>query len=768
MKSKILLFGLLLSVSLRAQVIQKKDIPSIIKKLTLQQKIDLVVGTGVNFPGFSVSKVPEKVPGAAGHSFPIASLSIPTVVLSDGPAGVRIDPKRAATPDKTYYATAFPIASLLSSTWDKGVVQEVGKAFGEECRDFGVDILLAPAMNIHRNPLGGRNFEYYSEDPLLSGKTAAAFVNGVQSQGVGTSIKHFVANNQETNRMMSNSIISERALREIYLKGFEIAVKESDPWTVMSSYNKVNGVYTSQSADLITTILRDEWKFKGFVMTDWFAGDDPVAQLKAGNDLLMPGIKQQEEAIIKAVKDGSLSEEVLNKNIERILNVYVNTLAFKGNKYSDKPDLAMHKVISEMAATQGMVMLKNNKNILPLPKQAKIALFGNAAYATITGGTGSGDVNKAYFVSIADGLKNAGYQMDAGMLTSGRQYIDDEIKKFPPKKMFFDPDPVIPELAWTDAEATALAKRNDVALYVLGRISGEGRDRVVENDFNLNADEIKNLQTLSAAFHKEGKSLVVLLNIGGVIETASWKDLADGILLAWQPGQEAGNAVADIVTGKVNPSGKLPVTFPVSYNDIPSSKNFPGFELPVEKPDTSMAAMFRGRPAEVVYEEDIYVGYRYFETFSKPVSFPFGFGLSYTSFTYSGLKTELLPDGGVNVKFTVQNTGKVDGREVVEVYASAPDGKLKKPAKELKAFAKSKVLKPGEKQDFEFVLTPYQLSSYDADAAAWITEKGIYKILVGASIDNLPLSGTITKPATAEVLKTHEVLTPQRKINTLQ
>lgn len=761
---------LIFSYTLNAQVIQQKDISGIIKKLTLEEKVNLVVGAGMNLPGFSESpmKTPEKVPGAAGNSIAIPSASLPVVVFSDGPAGVRIEPKRASVPDKTFYATAFPVGTLLASTWDQKLIEDMGQAFGNEVKEYGVDILLAPAMNIQRNPLGGRNFEYYSEDPLLAGKTAAAVVRGVQSQGVGTSIKHFAANNQETNRLQVDVVVSERALREIYLKGFEIAVKEANPWTVMSSYNKINGTYTSQRHDLITTILRDEWNFKGFVMTDWFAGDNPVEQMKAGNDLLMPGTPDQKNAILKAVKEGKLKEDVIDKNVERILNVYVNTPAFQGYKYSDKPDLEKHKSVSQQVASAGMVLLKNEKNALPISRQLKVALFGNAAFETISGGTGSGDVNKAYFVSIFQGLKESGYRFDENVITSGTRYIIEEKKKIPPKKFFFEPDKTIPEKLLSINDLASASMQNDVAIYVLGRTSGEMQDRTVANDFNLTETEQANLRQLSETFHNQGKKLIVILNIGGVIETNSWKNFADAILLAWQPGQEAGRAVADIISGDVNPSGKLPATFPVQYSDLSSAKNFPGKELNVNNKDTSVQAMFRGKPSEVVYEEDIYVGYRYFETFKVPVSFPFGFGLSYTTFSFSNLTVDPMKDGSVKINFTITNTGKTAGKEVAQVYISAPDGNLKKPAKELKAFAKTNLLKPGEKQDIEFTLSAYDMASFDAETSSWMLDKGKYTISVGSSVEALPLTGSFEKLNAEVVLKANKALQPTRKINLIR
>jgi len=768
MKTKILLFLLIVAQPLIAQ--RLFDVAAITKKLSLDEKVLLLVGTGMDLSILSgntsaVGTTEDKVPGAAGTSYVIPGLDIPAIVFADGPAGVRINPIRKSTPDKKYFATAFPVATMLASSFNVDLVQKIGSAFGNECKEYGVDILLAPALNIHRNPLGGRNFEYYSEDPIISGKMAAAFTIGVQSQGVGVSIKHFAANNQETNRTSVNTIVSERALREIYLKGFEIAIKESDPWTVMSSYNKINDVYTSERADLLTTILRDEWGFKGFVMTDWFGGKNAVEQVKAGNDLLMPGTEEQKNAIINAVKDGSLSIEDVDRNVAKILNIYVKTASYLNYKPSGNPELELHKEIARNAASEGMVLLKNDKQTLPLSIQKdNIALFGIGSYNTIAGGTGSGDVNKAYSVSIAEGLEKAGFKLNKEIAEAFQAYIADQKSKQKPKKMFFLPDEIINEMEWSDDQLKTIAGKSSIGIFTISRSSGEFFDRNVENDFNLRNSEIEFLKKLSDAFHKLNKKVIVLLNIGGVIETASWKNLPDAILLAWQPGQEGGLAIADIISGKENPSGKLPMTFPVNYTDVYASKNFPGIVLDTTKSENLLV----GLPSEVVYEEDIFVGYRYFDTYKVTPSFPFGFGMSYTNFTFSGLKVEQLSDGSIKIKCTASNSGKTAGKEVVQVYVSAPDDKLKKPNKELKAFAKTKLLKPGEKQDFEFTLTPYQLASYDSETATWITEKGKYKISVGSSIANLPLSGDIKKLTTDNILKTTKGLTPTRKINVLK
>jgi len=605
-------------------------------------------------------KTPEKVPGAAGRTHAVPRLGIPSLTLSDGPAGVRIEPIRGGDSTKTYYATAFPVATLLASSWDTALVRKVGVAFGSEVRAFGIDVLLAPGMNIHRNPLGGRNFEYYSEDPVVAGNMAAALVNGVESNGVGTSIKHFAVNNQEFNRMQLNSKVSERALREVYLKGFQIAVRKSQPWTVMSSYNRVNGTYTSESHDLLTALLRQEWGFKGLVMTDWYGGHNPVAQLKAGNDLLMPGTQAQAQGLFDGLKNGQLTSAQLDANVTRMLEMVLKSPTFKGDKYTSPPALKANAAVARQAAAEGMVLLRNEGHTLPLAPARKIAALGITAYQLIAGGTGSGDVNKAYTVSPAQGLAAAGFAVDPALRQAYEQYLKEAKARLPKKRGILDPAPVIAEMPMANALLQQQAKAADVALVTIGRSAGEGGDRKVADDFTLTAAEQALLKQVTTAFHAQGKKVVVVLNVGGVVEVTSWRNQADALLLAWQPGQEGGHAVADILGGKVTPSGKLATTFPVAYSDVPYSESFPGKELPGGAGTTNS---LMGKPSENTYAEGIYVGYRYCNTFKVKPAYEFGYGLSYTTFAYGKPKVSAVSAAGnLTASITVTNNGKV-GRQ---------------------------------------------------------------------------------------------------------
>lgn len=717
----------------------------LLSQMTQEEKIHLLKGSGMKS---GLGKDPNGIPGAIGTIVPTPRLGIPTVYLSDGPAGLRIDPKRE-NDEHTYYCTAFPIGTLLASTWNTELNMQVGNAMGNEALAYGLDVILGPGANIHRHPFCGRNFEYYSEDPLLTGKIGAAMVNGIEANGIGTSVKHYVANNQETNRNYNDAIVSERAMREIYLKGFEIIVKEAQPWTLMSSYNKVNGTYTSESKYLLTDILRDEWGFEGLVMSDWFGGNDAPAMIKAGNDLLEPGTNRQWKALKKAAESGELSEEDIDIATLRILKLILGSKKMQGYVFDNDPDLESHAMIARNAASEGMVLLKNN-NTLPLKASKNIALIGVTSYDFIAGGTGSGDVNEAYSISLEQGLSNSGYQINQVTKDAFEAHKAAHKKEFIKPEGFkammepFDP----PELYLSREVLEEAAKSADLAIITIGRNSGEGGDRVENDDFLLSEKEKEMITTTCEVFQGMGKKVVVVLNIGGVIETASWKALPDAILLVWQGGQEGGNSAADILSGKTSPSGKLPMTFPVHLADHASSDNFPK-----DGTSLSITSMFFGDPDKpkedqikdidfTNYEEGIYVGYRHFDKSKLQVSYPFGYGLSYTEFEFSDLHTTVVNDT-IKVNISVLNTGDVAGKEVVQIYSSKPDTSIDRPLKELKAFSKTPLLKQGESAEILLNIPVSSLSYWDEAQAEWTLEKGQYVISAGASSRDIRLSENI-------------------------
>ena len=736
------------------------NIDEILKAMTLEEKATLCVGYSIaqateDMNGM-LGQHADLVPGAAGATRAIPRLGIPSTVLSDGPAGVRISPTRKNDPN-TYYATGFPVGTALACTWNQELVESVGQSIGNEVLEYGCDVLLAPGMNIHRSPLCGRNFEYYSEDPIVAGKIAAAYVRGIQSQGVGTSIKHFAVNSQETNRTFVNEVVSQRALREIYLKGFEIAVKESDPWTVMSSYNQINGEFAQQSHGLLTTILRDEWGYKGIVMTDWGAKEGTKKAVIAGNDLMEPGNQTEINRIIEGVKEGTIPMADLDRNTRRMLQYIVRTPRFQGYKFSNKPELKKHAEVTRQSATEGMVLLKNSGNTLPMEGIKNVAVFGITSYDFIAGGTGSGDVNKAYTIDLMQGITNAGLNV-----TEDLKNLYYDYKKYQESKQTADGanrgwgKPVLPELAVSANAIASQAKKADIALITLGRQAGEGADRHIENDFNLTEVERDLVNNVCQYFHHAGKKVVVVLNMGNVIETASWKGLPDAILMAWQPGQEGGNSVVDVLTGKANPSGKLTMTFPIAGADVPSSQNYPNVGIsegrnwwnrgPVKNTDYTL------------HQEGINIGYRYFNTNGVEVSYPFGYGLSYTTFAYSKPVVKAGKDG-FTAQITVTNTGKVAGKEAVQLYVSAPAGGLEKPANELKAFAKTRELQPGESQTLTMTVSAYDLASYNEATQAWETAAGKYTVKFGASVEDIRGTGVYTQ-AKAQSVAGHDVCKP--------
>ena len=752
--------------TISAQVkLQADNVDEVLKAMTLEEKAMLVVGGNRQIASTDnngmIGGHAKRVPGAAGTTQAIPRLGIPSTVLTDGPAGVRINPKRDNDPN-TYYCTGFPVGTALACTWNTQLVEEVGKCIGNEVLEYGCDVLLAPGMNIHRSPLCGRNFEYYSEDPLVTGKIAAAYVRGVQSQGVGTSVKHYAGNSQETNRMGVDEVMSQRALREIYLKGFEIAVRESAPWTVMSSYNRLNGPFTQENRELLTTILRDEWGFDGIVMTDWTGLRNTAAQIQAGNDLMEPGADSQIKDIIDKVKSGVLAESDLDICVKRILQYLVKTPAFRSYSYSNKPDLKAHADVTRRSATEGMVLLKNEGETLPMSSTKTVSVFGITSYDFIAGGTGSGDVNKAYTIDMMQGLTEAGLKVNSklsNLYKSYQAYQQSITAASPARGGWFWGKAVLPELAVSRPVINVQAQESDLAIITLGRQAGEGSDRHEEGDFTLTDVERQLITDVCNAFHLANKPVVVVLNMGNVIETASWKSMPDAILLAWQPGQEGGYSVADVLTGKAYPSGKLTMTWPNNLIDLPSSSSYPNVRQAAARGRGNNKVEFQDYTKHL---EGINVGYRYFTTSKKEVSYPFGFGLSYTTFSYSKPVVKASKNG-LTASITVTNTGKRAGKEVVELYVSAPAGGLEKPSCELKAFAKTKELQPKQSETLTMELSLYDLASYNESTQSWETAAGKYTISFGASVDDIRATASFNL-SKAHTVKCHDVMKPSMEL----
>lgn len=767
-----------LSVTMTAQTapqLNANNIEEVIKAMTLEEKAQLLVGGGNDgFVGSGAMLGHQKkfVPGAAGTTVAIPRLGIPATVQCDGPAGVHIDAHREGD-SRNYYATGFPVGTCLASTWNTDLVRKVGEAIGNETLEYGCDVVLGPGMNLHRNPLCGRNFEYYSEDPVVTGLMGTAFVLGVQSQGVGVSAKHFAVNSQESDRTRVDERLSQRALRELYLKGFEMMVRKSNPWTIMSAYNKINGIYAQGNKDLLTNILRNDWGYKGIVETDWIGKreDLPVEQeVAAGNDLMMPGYPAQVKDIVNAVKSGKLDVNDVDRNVRRMLEYIVKTPRFKGYKYSGEPDLKAHAAITRQSSTEGMVLLKNNA-ALPIRGLKTVALFGVNSYDFMSGGLGSGAVNVGYSVDMVTGLKNIGVATTPQLTEIYQNYV-----KYAKAKLKADKNPMMwflnqgqPKLDEIDITERCVANEEpkaDAAIITIGRQAGEGMDRQINGEFNLSKTEQDMIFRVSDAFHAKGKKVIVIINSGSVMETASWRDRVDAILVAWQPGIEGGNSVADILTGKVNPSGKLTMTWPIAATDHPSTANFAKeYDMYTYK---NMEGWGKGNIPGVDFsnhEEDIYVGYRYFDTFKKDVAYPFGFGLSYTTFEMG--KPSVKANGkNIEVSVTVKNTGKVAGKQVAQVYVTAPKGAYEKPAKELKAFGKTRELKPGESQTLKMTLEKRDLTSFDEANSQWKVDAGNYLFQVGTDVESI--KGTATLKVAEYTEKTSSACAPNVQLNYLK
>ena len=766
-----------ITMTANAQIkLQADNIDEVLKAMTLEEKAQLLVGGGNDSfvgSGAMLGHQEKLVAGAAGITVEIPRLGIPATVLTDGPAGVHIDVTRKNDPN-SYAATGFPVGTCLACTWNTDLVRAVGEAIGNETLEYGCDVILGPGLNIHRNPLCGRNFEYFSEDPVVTGKIGAAVTLGIQSQGVGVSAKHYAMNSQETDRTRVDERASKRALREIYLRGFEYVVRESTPWTIMSAYNKVNGVFAQGSKELITDVLRNDWGFKGIVMTDWIGkreaqGLFTVDEVVAGNDLMTPGYPAQAEDIVQGVKSGKLDIKYVDANVRRMLEYIVKTPHFKGYKFSNKPDLKAHAAITRQSSTEGMVLLKNN-GVLPISNLKTVALFGVNSYDFLSGGLGSGAVNVPYRVDMVQGLKNIGVSTTPQLTEIYQNYIKYAAAKLKadknPHMWFLDTgQPKFDEIEITERCVAHELQEADAAIITIGRQAGEGMDRQIEGEFNLTQNEKDMIFRVSDAFRPAGKPVIVIINSGSVMETASWRDRVDAILCAWQPGMEGGNSVADVLTGKANPSGKLTMTWPIAATDHPSTKDFPQeMDMYTFRESLGWGAEIPGRDV-TNHNEDIYVGYRYFDTFNREVAYPFGFGLSYTTFAFSKPVGKAKGKDAVEVSITVKNTGSVSGKEVAQVYVAAPKGKLEKPAHELKAFAKTRELQPGESQTLTMLIPVRELASFDEAGSQWLTEAGYYTFRIGNSSRNILATASLKLKEYTE--QTTNALAPNEKLNLL-
>ncbi len=676
-----------------ASVVFKNHLPQLTKDgvwlvvsaMTDEEKASLVVGDYDNTNGYT------------GATTPIPRLGVPQITLNDGPAGVR----------KGSEPTWLPSATILASSWDLGLVDSIGYAVGEECILEGVDILLTPGMNIQRSVLNGRNFEYYSEDPMLTGYIAAALVNSIQDTGVGVSLKHYAVNNQETGRTTVSAELTERALREIYLRGFGYAIEDSRPYTVMSSYNRVNGTYTSINADLLS-ILRDEFGFDGFVMSDWGANGASPLMINAGNDIAMPGDASRYNDIINAIDNYSINFDALDIAVANILSVIVKTNTFNGSPI-EPSDYDDHIDAVRKGAEGGIILLKNDDGALPVI--GEVALFGQGSYTTLYGGSGSGFMNSSGCVSISDGIS---FHKKFTLNSAAKEKYSSANT----------------EAVFNASELSDIASTSSVGIVTIQRNTAEGHDHAVaKGDWYLSDKELKLLTDVSKAFHDKGKDVVVLLNCGNPIETESWIDLVDAVLYVGYSGQETGSAVANILCGDVNPSGKTAVTWPSSYSSTPSANNF-------------------GLAQFTEYYEDIYVGYRYHSTFDVGVSFPFGYGLSYTTFEYSDFAVSKSSFKGaydtVELSVTVKNTGNVEGREVVQFYVSKPDGVNEQAKYDLCGFGKTKLLKPNESERITFTVTADELKTYIESKSDWVIEKGSYIFSVASSVEAIQGSASAT------------------------
>ena len=674
---------------------------SVVDRMSLEEKARCVVG-------FKRALWPPTNNGFPGRTTPLPAYDIPSLVLADGTSGVRLSRRGEER------ATAFPADITLASSWSPQVVREVGAAVGDEALAYQVDVMLAPGMNIIRNPLCGRIFEYFSEDPVISGKLGAAYVDGIQSRGIGACAKHFTCNSQETNRGHNDVRIGEKALREIYLRGFEICVNEAKPWTVMSSYNSVNGAPVQEQWRLLTSILRNEWGFDGAVMTDWsIVPHNTAAQLHAGNDLFMPGADHQVEDIIAGVKDGTILESDLDLACKRII-----ALAEKCSKKkaSAGPNLEAGRSVAYNAACESAILLENN-GMLPLSGEGRAALFGVRSYDLVARGAGAGFVVCPPVTQIYSAFHDKGIATDEEIEDLYLKYVafaEADIRLNEKIKVHIGL-PLLPELSLSKKLIESAAERDDYAVVTLGRTAQEGTDRKLQDDYYLSETEKTLLGDVCEAFHAKGKKVAVILNIAGIIETESWKSLPDAILNIWLPGQDGGAAAADLLYGKVNPSGRLAVTFPKDYFDVPGAKDFPYYDVS------------EGRNYDYTcYDEGVNVGYRHYLSSGIRPSYSFGYGLSYTDFKYSGAKVKASAKKSV-VTVTVTNSGSVAGKEAVGVYVSSVGV-----VPELKAFAKTGLLAPGASETLSLEIPADYLKIFNEGKKCWEKRRGRLTYHIGA------------------------------------
>ncbi len=645
---------------------------------------------------------------------------IPSIMVCDGPHGLRKKDyeKKGDSLSNSVPAISYPTAATTAASWDPELLYEMGVALGKKCLKEEVGVLLGPGINMKRSPLCGRNFEYFSEDPILAGELAAGFIEGVQSQGVGTSLKHFCANSQETRRMTCDSVVDERALREIYLTAFEIAVKKAKPWTVMNSYNKINGFHGSENKHTQTEILRDEWGYDGVVVSDWGAVNDRVLGFNNGNDLEMPSSSGSgTKKIVDAVRSGAISEETLNERALNMLNLIKKAVdgAKPGYAYNDADD----QPFARKVAAQSMVLLKNN-GILPLKKNSKVAVIGELARTPRYQGAGSSHINPTKLDNALEELQKSGYDVE---FAKGYELKGKKAKKNA-------------ELA---AEAAQLAAKCESVLLFIGltdEYEAEGFDRT---HMNLPAAH----DALVNEILKVNKNVIVVLAGGSPVEMP-WNDGVAAILNSYLGGQAGAGAVADIISGAVNPSGKLPETYPMVYTDTPAFNNFPG------------------NPASVEYRESVYIGYRYYDKANKAVRYPFGYGLSYTTFEYSDIKLDkaaMSENDTLTVTFRVKNTGDVSGYEIAQLYVADKESTIYRPEKELKAFKKV-WLNPGETKEISLTLNKRAFAFYNVNINDWCVESGDFDILVGASSADIRLSATVNVSGTTENIPDYSAVAP--------